>query len=139
MEPLDDSLFSLSDFDFSDDDASPEQNGTFNEPLAPPPILTYDDKDIAIFEIRLWARDHLYAVAIHRSKKDKEGNNIGVYLRCGHGLLYVPRGQQRQGRTKGTGCPFSVALTYHKADSLWHMNICRSSHNHAPMSPTIYP
>jgi hypothetical protein len=52
MVPLANILSSLSDFDFSDKDTSPEQCETFNEPLAPPPVLTYNE-DIAIFEIRL--------------------------------------------------------------------------------------
>jgi hypothetical protein len=64
MDPLDrlgTPLSGLSDLGFFDDDALPEQNEIFNEPLAPPPVSavsryeSYDHKDIAIFEIRLWA------------------------------------------------------------------------------------
>jgi hypothetical protein len=84
----------------------------------------------------MWARDHEYAAYIRRSNSTPSGQPEAIYMVCelgGLGTAYIPNGKSyRRTATSKVNCQFSVRISYHKRDGLWHLVVRNPTHNHEP-------
>jgi hypothetical protein len=109
-------------------------------PLPAPPDATYRTETEAVQAIKTFAQDHGYAVITKRTNKGREGKIEAIYLTCDQGQVYQSTAKERQREpSRRTGCPFSIRISHHKTDNLWHVKVRDPSHNHGPSRPGSHP
>lgn len=120
------------------DSAPPLASGY--SPLPAPPDALYRTETEAVQAIKTFAQDHHYAVITKRTNKGREGKVEAIYLTCDQGQMYRSTAKERQREpSRRNGCPFSILISHHKIDNLWHVKVRDGNHNHGPSLPGSHP
>ena len=109
-------------------------------PLPAPPDALYRTETEAVQAVKTFAQDHHYAVITKRTNKGREGKVEAIYLTCDQGQVYRSTAKERQREpSRRNGCPFSIRISHHKIDNLWHVKVRDAAHNHGPSLPGSHP
>ena len=121
--------------------------------IPPPPVDSYDSRELALRIIQEWAQSHGYALRIRTSRK-RHKNDVEpyfIYLECDHGGRNqpVPKAKNdvrlRKSSTRRIQCPFRCILSQPASQptAQWTLQSCQApndAHNHGPSShPTAHP
>ncbi|KAL4934416.1 uncharacterized protein BDV17DRAFT_249196 [Aspergillus undulatus] len=61
-------------------------------------------------------------------------------MTCDQGQVYRSTAKERQREpSRRNGCPFSLRISHHKIDNLWHVKVRDPTHNHGPSLPGTHP
>ncbi|RDW90130.1 uncharacterized protein DSM5745_01905 [Aspergillus mulundensis] len=109
-------------------------------PLPAPPDALFRTEVEAVQAVKAFAQVHQYAVITKRTNKGREGKVEAIYMTCDQGQTYRSTAKERQREpSRRTGCPFSLRISHHKTDNLWHVKVRDPTHNHGPSQPGQHP
>jgi MULE transposase domain/FAR1 DNA-binding domain len=113
--------------------------------LAPPPEGAFSTYDILFSSLQKHAKEHGFAVAVGKSKRDRDGTIRTRYIQC------VKSGKPRDrviDRKKPfisqkTDCPFRCRAHYTsnsncEDEGQWELSVTIATHNHDPNNPAAY-
>ena len=113
--------------------------------LAPPPEGAFSTYDVLFSSLQKHAKEHEFAVAVGKSKRDRDGTIHTRYIQC------VKSGKPRDrviDRKKPfisqkTDCPFRCRAHYTfnsdcEDEGQWELSVTNATHNHDPNNPAAH-
>ena len=115
-----------------------------NFDIPPPPISSFDSRELALQAVQKWTREHGYALRIRDQRKRHRDDALPyvTYFECDRAGKNKPHpkadGKQlRKSSTRRRECPFRCIIRQSKRDTnaLWSVHHCEpphNEHNHGP-------